>query len=200
MLWDVIWPKWGLGLFWNMDKVLEDGGGEVSLKPGMTQRTGESSLGKLDLFFLYVKCPPSLGSKHSPYKPGTIRLTLFLSDDLLTCSALFWKSKLCLFKDVFVKLLPLAVMVGGLGRPRNTFFAQNFGINILSIHSCTMQTGADPASQCRGATTAIFGSEVSIGVHYCKRDEVGSRSYASQHYCDKTMDGKMALYRKCCFP
>jgi len=25
-------------------------------------------------------------------------------------------------------------------------------------------------------------------------------SYTSQHSCDKTMDGKMALYRECCFP
>jgi len=24
--------------------------------------------------------------------------------------------------------------------------------------------------------------------------------YASQHFCDKTMDGKMALYCECCFP
>jgi len=24
--------------------------------------------------------------------------------------------------------------------------------------------------------------------------------HTSQHYCDKTMDGKMALYHKCCFP
>jgi len=25
-------------------------------------------------------------------------------------------------------------------------------------------------------------------------------TYTSQHCCDKTMDGKMALYRECCFP
>jgi len=37
----------------------------------------------------------------------------------------------------------------------------------------------------------------SIKVQYCKRDEVG---YTSQHCCDKTVDGKMALYRDCCFP
>jgi len=24
--------------------------------------------------------------------------------------------------------------------------------------------------------------------------------YSSQNCCDKTMDDKMALYRKCCFP
>jgi len=27
-----------------------------------------------------------------------------------------------------------------------------------------------------------------------------SARHCSQHCCDKTMDGKMALYRECCFP
>jgi len=32
--------------------------------------------------------------------------------------------------------------------------------------------GADPASKFRGAISIIFGSHVSLRVHYCKRDEV----------------------------
>jgi len=33
-------------------------------------------------------------------------------------------------------------------------------------------TGADPASEFKGATSVIFDIEVSLRVHYCKRDEV----------------------------
>jgi len=47
------------------------------------------------------------------------------------------------------------------------------------------------------AVSAIFGSRVSLRVHYWKRDEV---AYTSQHCYDKTLDGKTALYRECCFP
>jgi len=46
-----------------------------------------------------------------------------------------------------------------------------------------------------GAISVIFGNQVSLLVHYSKRDEV-----SSQHFCDKTMDEKMALYCECCFP
>jgi len=39
---------------------------------------------------------------------------------------------------------------------------------------CTdyQSTGADPASKGRGAVSVIFGSQVSLRVHYCERDEV----------------------------
>ena len=40
----------------------------------------------------------------------------------------------------------------------------------------------------------IWLSSLSLGVHSCKRDEVYF------HCCDKTMDGKIALYGECCFP
>jgi len=35
-----------------------------------------------------------------------------------------------------------------------------------------------------------------ITVHSTVKD----MKYTSRHCCDKTMDGKMALYRECCFP
>ena len=47
-----------------------------------------------------------------------------------------------------------------------------------------------------GAISVIFGIQVSSRVHYCIRE----MKYTSQHCCDKTMDGQMALYRECCFP
>jgi len=56
--------------------------------------------------------------------------------------------------------------------------------------------GADPVNLV-GAISIIFGSQVSLQVHYCKTDEVG---YTSQHCCHKTMDDQIALYRECCFP
>jgi len=40
------------------------------------------------------------------------------------------------------------------------------------------------------AISVTFGSQVTLRVHYFKRDEV---------CCDKTMEGKKALYRECCF-
>jgi len=45
-----------------------------------------------------------------------------------------------------------------------------------------------------GAISVIFGSQVSLRVHSVKE-----MKYTSQHCCDKTVDGKMALYRECCF-
>jgi len=35
-----------------------------------------------------------------------------------------------------------------------------------------LETGADPASAVRGVISVIFGCQVSLRVHYCKRDEV----------------------------
>jgi len=57
--------------------------------------------------------------------------------------------------------------------------------------------GADPASQVRGTISVIFGSQVSLLVHYCKRDDI---LYTSQHCCGKTTEHKTVLYRECCFP
>jgi len=35
-----------------------------------------------------------------------------------------------------------------------------------------LETGADPASAVRGVISVIFGCQVSLRIHYCKRDEV----------------------------
>jgi len=45
------------------------------------------------------------------------------------------------------------------------------------------------------AISAIFGSQGSICVYYCKGDEV----YLTTLLWQK-MDGKLALHRECCFP
>jgi len=52
---------------------------------------------------------------------------------------------------------------------------------------------ADAASKVRGAISEIF-----VG-HY-GFSSVRWMKYTSQHCCDETMDGNMALYRDCCFP
>jgi len=46
-----------------------------------------------------------------------------------------------------------------------------------------------------GSISVIFGSQ-----YHCEFTGVREMKYTSQHFCDKTMDGKMALYRECCFP
>jgi len=56
------------------------------------------------------------------------------------------------------------------------------------------QSWPDPASNFRGAISVIFGCQVSLNVHYFKRD------YTSKHCCDKKLDDKMALNSECCFP
>ena len=63
--------------------------------------------------------------------------------------------------------------------------------------SLWLETGADPASKFRGrgAISMIFGSQVSLQVHYCKRDEAYFITLLWQK-----MDDKVALYRECCFP
>jgi len=50
-----------------------------------------------------------------------------------------------------------------------------------------------------GAISVIFVSQVSLQVHYFKRDEVQAYS-TSQHFCGKTINDKIALYCECCFP
>ena len=55
--------------------------------------------------------------------------------------------------------------------------------------------GVDPASKVSGgAISVIFGSQVSLRAHYCKRDEVYFTTLLW-----KTMEGKMALYRESYF-
>jgi len=54
---------------------------------------------------------------------------------------------------------------------------------------------ADPASKVRGRFLhyLVVKSHNSFAI-------VRQMKYISQHYCDKTMDDKMALYHECCFP
>ena len=47
------------------------------------------------------------------------------------------------------------------------------------------------------AISVIFGSQVSIRDGFTT---VRGMQYTSKRCCDKTMDGKIALYRVCCFP
>ena len=53
---------------------------------------------------------------------------------------------------------------------------------------------ADPARNVRGTISVIFGNQVFLRVHYCKRDEVRFTTLLC-----KPIDRKMALYRECCF-
>jgi len=53
-----------------------------------------------------------------------------------------------------------------------------------------------PVSVGGKAISVIFGSQVSLRIHYCKTDEV----YFTVHCCDKALDSKIALSRKHCFP
>ena len=46
-----------------------------------------------------------------------------------------------------------------------------------------------------GTISVIVGSQVSLRAHYCKRDE----AYFTTLRCDKTMVGKMTLWRQCFF-
>ena len=45
-----------------------------------------------------------------------------------------------------------------------------------------------PVSLGGGAVSVIFGSQVSLQVHYCEM------KYTSKHCCDKTTDNKLSLY------
>jgi len=58
------------------------------------------------------------------------------------------------------------------------------------------EQGADPASKSMGER---FQYNLVVKSHY-GFSTAREMKYTSQHCCDKTMDGKMALYRKCCFP
>ena len=42
--------------------------------------------------------------------------------------------------------------------------------------------GADPTSKFRAAISVIFGIQVSLRVHYCKRDEVYFRTAVTKQY------------------
>ena len=69
----------------------------------------------------------------------------------------------------------------------------------FAVHSCPLlclqkQGRIQPVSLGR-AISMIFGSQVSLQVHYCKRDEAYFITLLWQK-----MDGKVALYRECCFP
>jgi len=48
----------------------------------------------------------------------------------------------------------------------------------------------------RGKFSVIFSSQASFRVHCCTVREMKS---TSQYCCDKTLDGKIALHRECCF-
>jgi len=41
-----------------------------------------------------------------------------------------------------------------------------------NTHFCNVGSEADPASKLGGTISAIFGSQVSLQVHYCKRHKV----------------------------
>jgi len=44
-----------------------------------------------------------------------------------------------------------------------------------------------------------FQQYLAVTAHYAFTT-VGEMKYTSQHGCDKTVKGKMASYRECCFP
>jgi len=60
--------------------------------------------------------------------------------------------------------------------------------------SCQRQGQIQPV-RLGGTISVIFGGQVSIRVHHCKKDEVYITTLVWQDN-----DGKMALYRKYCFP
>jgi len=57
-------------------------------------------------------------------------------------------------------------------------------------------SGADPSSKFRGGR---FQQNLVVKYHY-EFTTAREVDYTSQPCCEKTMDGKMALYRECCFP
>jgi len=58
------------------------------------------------------------------------------------------------------------------------------------------ESWADLATKVReGAISEIFGSQVSLKVKITPWEMKNTL----QHYCDKTIDGKMALNCECCF-
>ena len=63
-----------------------------------------------------------------------------------------------------------------------------------SKHALVAGNRGDPASKYRGAILVLFGVKTHNGFA-----TVREMKYTSHHCCDKTMDNKMTLYRKCCF-
>ena len=64
----------------------------------------------------------------------------------------------------------------------------------LSLFTRARKAEADPVSKLRGGD---FSDIVKSQNGFAALREMKN---TSQHCCDKTMDGKMALYRECCFP
>jgi len=81
--------------------------------------------------------------------------------------------------------------------PRGVYqLSKTFGPyhKMLTQYITLTQSRIQPVSLV-GAISVIFGSQFSL-----RFTSVREMKYTSQHCCDKTMDGKMALYRECYFP
>jgi len=74
-------------------------------------------------------------------------------------------------------------------------------MRFVKIPAGLSTAGVDPASKLRGR--GAIGSQVSLifdSQSYYGFTTVRQMKYTSQHRCDITMDGQIALYRECCFP
>jgi len=70
-------------------------------------------------------------------------------------------------------------------------FATRYDLIVWRIERKSNKMGRSKAGwiqpiRLEGVISVLCGSQISLRVHYCKRDEVS--------------DGKMSLYRECCFP
>jgi len=63
-------------------------------------------------------------------------------------------------------------------------------------HINNFVAGADPGSKFRGDDLSNY---LAVKSH-CGFSTVKEMTYTSQHSCDKTMDGQIALYREFCLP
>jgi len=71
-------------------------------------------------------------------------------------------------------------------------------VNVSSNISREQKAGASPASNVRmRAILLTFGNQVSSRI---RSTTVREMKFTSQHCCDKTIGGNVALYRECCFP